>query len=407
MKLLYKYILLFVFSAFTSFILSGQEIEFNTYGIINKDIDTISYYGNSQKDFNYLFSKFRSMIIEGRQQINVVHIGDDYVCSDVMTEELRKNLQSFMPGLQATRGIISPSIKESSNSYKIKYSSGWHSNNIISNAGKKDNGFFLSNVYTSNSNENIEISVNNKNSIKYDFNSFRVYHSRLNLGDRLKIEDINIAYQTIENDDEGYTEFLLSDYVSSIKIALNKKDNEIFYIYGFYFQNNDAGVVYNSLGLNGLKVKDLNNNSDLFSSQLKTLDVDLFILSLGLSDSEEEMNEQDFETNLINLINNIRKTKPNIPILLTTPVETWTQKRRVNSNLSQSIKAITSVANQTNCAVFDLYNVMGGNNSAKKLHSKSLMQNDLIHLTTKGYQLAGTLLYNALWKEIEEGSSIH
>lgn len=406
MKLSYKYIL-FVLSAFVTLVLSGQEIEINTNGVINEDIDTISYYGSSQTLFNPLLAKFRAMIVEGKQQINVIHIGDDYVANDVMTEEVRKNLQSFMPGLEASRGMISPSIKETSNSYKIKYSSGWSSNSITSNSDKANIGLFLSNIYTNHSNESIDINVNNKNSIKYDFNSFRVYHSELNTGDRLKIEDMNVAYQTIYNKEEGYTEFLLSDYVSSIRIVLNKQGKNDFYIYGFYFQNNDAGVVYNSLSLNHLRVKDLNNSSDLFSSQLQSLDMDLFVLSLGFSDVSEEINEQDFETDLINLITKIRKTKPNIPILLTTPVETWSQKRRINSNISQSIKVFSSVANKTNCAVFDLYSVMGGNNSAKKLQSKSLMQNDLIHLTTKGYQLAGDLLYNAFWKEIEKSSSIH
>lgn len=406
MKLSYKYIL-FVLSAFVTLVLSGQEIEINTNGVINEDIDTISYYGSSQTLFNPLLAKFRAMIVEGKQQINVIHIGDDYVANDVMTEEVRKNLQSFMPGLEASRGMISPSIKETSNSYKIKYSSGWSSNSITSNSNKENIGLFLSNIYTNHSNESIDINVNNKNSIKYDFNSFRVYHSELNAGDRLKIEDMNVAYQTIYNKEEGYTEFLLSDYVSSIRIVLNKQGRNDFYIYGFYFQNDDAGVVYNSLSLNHLRVKDLNNSSDLFSSQLQSLDMDLFVLSLGFSDVSEEINEQDFETDLINLITKIRKTKPNIPILLTTPVETWSQKRRINSNISQSIKVFSSVANKTNCAVFDLYSVMGGNNSAKKLQSKSLMQNDLIYLTTKGYQLAGDLLYNAFWKEIEKSSSIH
>ncbi|MDY6394553.1 MAG: hypothetical protein SPL07_06985, partial [Bacteroidales bacterium] len=300
MKLSYKYIL-FVLSAFVTLVLSGQEIEINTNGVINEDIDTISYYGSSQTLFNPLLAKFRAMIVEGKQQINVIHIGDDYVANDVMTEEVRKNLQSFMPGLEASRGMISPSIKETSNSYKIKYSSGWTSNSITSNSNKENIGLFLSNIYTNHSNESIDINVNNKNSIKYDFNSFRVYHSELNTGDRLKIEDMNVAYQTIYNKEEGYTEFLLSDYVSSIRIVLNKQGRNDFYIYGFYFQNNDAGVVYNSLGLNHLRVKDLNNSSDLFSSQLQSLDMDLFVLSLGFSDVSEEINEQDFETDLINL----------------------------------------------------------------------------------------------------------
>ncbi len=400
MNFQFKGILLCILFALVSLALKSQEVEINTHGIINKDIDTISYCGNSKKMFKPLFSKFRSMIIGGNRQINIIHIGDDYIGAETMTEETRKSFQSFMTGLQATRGMVSP-IRESSNSYKIKYSSGWKYTNVLSNTDKTSTGLWLSSVYTNGTKESIEINVNNKNSVKYDFNSFRVYHSDLNAADKIKIEDFNIAYQTIHNREEGYTEFVLSDYVSSVKVVINRKSREDFYIYGFYFQNQDAGVVYNSIGLSDLKTEHLTNNAGLLYSQLKTLAPDVVILSFGLNDSSEEAGENQFEENLEALINGIRKVCPNVPVLLTTPVETWVQKRKINTNITQNIRTINSVATRTDCALFDLYAIMGGANSARRLQSSSLMQNDLIHLTNKGYQLAGDLLYNALWKEVE------
>lgn len=65
--------------------------------------------------------------------------------------------------------------------------------------------------------------------------------------------------------------------------------------------------------------------------------------------------------------------------------------------MSQTISIIKSVAEKNNCALLDLYNVLGGENSAEKLQAHYLMQKDLVHLTKEGYILVGDLIYNALW----------
>ncbi|MDO5759880.1 MAG: GDSL-type esterase/lipase family protein [Bacteroidota bacterium] len=393
--------LVFILICLSTLICFAQQVEVKRYDFIDLSKDTIAYYGNSKNTFNALFDKFRSMITYGQRQINILHLGDSHLQADLMSGETRKNFQSFFPGLEGSRGMVSTYMKSRPDSYKITYSSNWSSLNFLSNTNAENKGLWGVGVYTNTSRESISINVNNKNPIKYDFNSFRVYHSELPKNDNLKIKNTNIAYQETYNKKEGYTEFLLSDYVSSIEIEVIKEGNDNFYIYGFYFQNGNSGVVYNVAGVNGARASHY-NNAELFHSQLKSLDFDFIIISLGTNDTYEPGGENTFEKELLTLVKNIRKQYPYIPILLTTPTETWWHRRRINPRMAQTIKIINSVAEQGSCAVLDLYNIFGGYNSAKKMQSNNLMQKDLIHLTAEGYVLAGDLIYNALWQEIDK-----
>ena len=56
---------------------------------------------------------------------------------------------------------------------------------------------------------------------------------------------------------------------------------------------------------------------------------------------------------------------------------------------------IYKIAEKRNCAVWDLYEVMGGFTSMKLWLKAGLATNDKIHFSTNGYTLQGDLLFNA------------
>lgn len=401
-KTQYILLLLLIFSPFLS---KSQQVEVESYKFMNQDEDTLTYYGNSKSDYLSLYKKFRSMIISADRQINILHIGDSHLQADLFTGQARKDFQTMMfQGLEGSRGMITPYINGCPDSYRVKLSSGWNSINLLNTNYSKHNGLWGTTAYTNQNDETIEINVNGKNPIKYDFNSFRVYHSDLEEDDDLILSDINVAYQKIYNKEEGYTQFNLSDYVSDVKLTISKRNREAFYVYGFYFDNGDAGVVYNVTGTNGVTAKSY-LDADKFFLQLKTLPFDFIIISLGTNDTYEQGGEDSFGRNLSSLVKNIKNTLPGVPILLTTPTECWWHRKKVNPRQDETIDIINNVAKENSCGVLDLYNIMGGKNSANKMQSNRLMQKDRVHLTANGYQIEGDLLYNALWKEIDKNIS--
>jgi hypothetical protein len=54
------------------------------------------------------------------------------------------------------------------------------------------------------------------------------------------------------------------------------------------------------------------------------------------------------------------------------------------------------LAEETGCAVWNFYEIMGGLRSINQWYDNGLATKDKIHLTKKGYTLQGDLLYEAL-----------
>ena len=123
--------------------------------------------------------------------------------------------------------------------------------------------------------------------MKYDFNDLRVYHSPLKEGDEISIDYPSYTKRHNEN---GYTLFSLNDYTDKITIRVNKSSDDTLYIYGFYFDSGDAGVVYNAIGVNSAEARHyINTNNDAI---LKTLHLDpkfkVKAYSVVISHSDED-----------------------------------------------------------------------------------------------------------------------
>ena len=57
------------------------------------------------------------------------------------------------------------------------------------------------------------------------------------------------------------------------------------------------------------------------------------------------------------------------------------------------------LAEATQGAVWDQFNIMGGLGSMAKWQAKGLAQKDRVHFTVSGYNLIGDLFYNAFIKK--------
>ena len=88
-----------------------------------------------------------------------------------------------------------------------------------------------------------------------------------------------------------------------------------------------------------------------------------------------------------------------MPILLVTPMECQ-KNGRINQKIKQFRNVIIQFGKDKNIAVYDWYEVAGGDNASSKWVKDRLMGGDRIHNTSKGYYLQGTLLFEALTNDI-------
>lgn len=372
----------------------AQLKQVGNYSFLNIESNRIAYYGNSSLQFERIYKKFSPMIKLGKGQVRILHIGDSHLQADFFSGRVRANFQSIFLGLQGARGMICPYMKGCPDSYKITYGTQWQHYNILS---KEQSTIFANTVYTTEKNASIRIAVNHRNPIKYDFDKVRIYHSPLKPQERIDIDYPSYKKVSVE---DGCTVFTLNGYTDTINISVNKTSNDTLFIHGFYFDNEDAGVVYNVTGVNSAEARHyLKIKSD---ESLKTLGLDLIIISLGTNDCYEASGVESFASNLTEFVAKIREQIPDVAILLTTPSDCWYKRKHVNKRMKEARNIIKEVAKQNNCAVWDWYEVMGGEGASSKWLDRQLMQKDRVHLTLNGYYLQGDLLFNALWSEVEK-----
>ena len=112
-----------------------------------------------------------------------------------------------------------------------------------------------------------------------------------------------------------------NDYFSTapldkIVVVPNQEINE-FALNGLVLENDNSGVLYHSIGVNGAKASDF-NKFPLFYEQLPALHPDLVIVSLGTNESFDKQSGTQYFTHLIQMINRIKEHNPGVCVLVMT-----------------------------------------------------------------------------------------
>ena len=184
----------------------------------------------------------------------------------------------------------------------------------------------------------------------------------------------------------------------TIQICRKKDIPSNFSFFGFLLDNENNGISYHSIGVNGASVKSYLRCID-FEQQLSLIQPDLVIFSIGINDAyEEDFSKESFYKNYDTLIQKIKSINPNTAILLTTNNDSYYMRKYPNKRALEVREKMLQLAQNKELALWDMFQVMGGLNSIKDWQKNKLAKNDLIHLTYDGYNLIGDLLFEAFMK---------
>jgi LysM repeat protein len=187
--------------------------------------------------------------------------------------------------------------------------------------------------------------------------------------------------------------------LNKIAIVPNQEINE-FALNGLILGNNQAGVTYSGIGVNGAKSSDY-NKFPLFFEQLKALQPDLIIISLGTNESFDKQTADQYFSQLDQMITTIKAKTPLATILVTTPPPSVLHRKYTNTFIEDYAQKIKSSANETGYAVWDLFEVFGGNKNIFKNAAKGLMARDKVHYSKIGYEKQADLFFEAFLKSYE------
>jgi LysM repeat protein len=407
------------------------------------------------------FQKLQKNESENNQKINIVHIGDSHIQGDLMTNEIRKNLQRKFGN--AGRGLVFPyQLAKTNGSYNERFRSNrtWESYRNIHPV--KNHSIGLSGIGLWRESGGFAVELNVKDPV-YKFNTIRIItpqnqnmfdlatSSQTNLiqsterkvithkikkgeaistiadkynvsiadikrdnrlksdniraGRTLKIQTNETKPKTIKSSQfvslnveaDSFSHYYNSDKALDKIFLIPNKEASKYELDGIVLEKDASGLIYSNIGVNGAKFSDY-NKYPLFFEQLKALHPDLLVFSLGTNESYDHMNADAYIAELREFIKNIKDQNIDVPIIVTTSPPSLLKARKPNIYIRDYAKQIIENAKKDGFAVWDLYDEFGGMDGIRNLKSAGLIGPDWVHYSKKGYEKQGNLFTEAFLK---------
>ncbi len=392
------------------FSVNSQEVFKNIpeYPFMNLSLNKLTF-PNDSNAFEKLFDKMDNVIFQGKGNVNIIHIGGSHIQADIFSNQMRKNLLTFHPGIIASRGIVFPFSAAATNNpynYKTTYKGRWIPTRNIHREILNPLGITGIAVSTSDSIAEINIKIrNNENEPFYDFSRIRVVgHSEMNsIEPILKIDSLFYLNGIFDSITSSYL-FNLTTYTDSLTLCFQSNDtlHYPFTLSAIILENDFSGITYSSIGVNGASVPSYLKCVN-FERDLSLIKPDLIIFSIGINDAAgDNFDPNQFKNNYTQLINKIKKVSPDCVFIFTTNNDSYKRSRRkyyVNKNGLVAQNAFFELAKQHNAAVWDFFSIMGGLKSMAEWEKAGLATRDKVHFKSEGYKIMGDLLFNAFITE--------
>ncbi|MGB1004110.1 MAG: GDSL-type esterase/lipase family protein [Salibacteraceae bacterium] len=375
--------------------------EITHYDFIDYDNNVLEFPG-SKEGFEQLFDRLDTLVTFGKGKINVMHIGGSHVQAGMLSGRMRDNLFSLADGIKGERGFIFPYRMAHTNNpgnYKATFTGDWEG---CRNALKKNHcpwGLSGITATTHDTSTQTKLYCVDNNHDSYWFNKVRIYHLATPESFSLQL-DSSILVDTVYTDSVvGLTTFELAQAYDTLLFETLKTDSlqDYFVLQGIRLENDDQGITYNAIGVNGASVPAY-LRCQYFQPQLETNVPDLVIFGIGINDAyvpTDQFHQEEYEQNYRDLMTMFRNVNPDVQFLFMTNNDSYYKRRYPNQNIFKVQKAMYNLAKEYNGAYWDLFEIMGGLNSIKLWVRNGLAQKDKVHFTRKGYHLNADLLFVA------------
>jgi LysM repeat protein/lysophospholipase L1-like esterase len=194
-------------------------------------------------------------------------------------------------------------------------------------------------------------------------------------------------------------EYASEQPLDKITIIPNPNSNA-FALNGLILSSNSSGITYSGIGVNGAKCSDY-NKFPLFYEQLPALQPDLIVISLGTNESFDKQSGEAYFNQLDQMIAAIKAKVPMATLVVTTPPPSVLHRKYTNTFIADYALKIKENAHAKGYAVWDLFEVFGGNANIFKNAAKGLMARDKVHYSKMGYEKQADLFFEAFLQSYE------
>jgi len=384
----------------------------NIYSFVDYSKNNFKFYTKDSPNFEKLYQKMTGIIASKKGKLNFYHLGGSHIQADIYSNDARMYLQKRWEGITGERGWVFPfDLARTNNPGNYEFSSpnSWTAYRSVAQKPSKtgiDYGVLGYAITCPDS--AIQINFHHdRTTVRPEFNHLRIFH---NIGefpfwmhfgnDELLVEKIT------RNIEKGYSDIYFTDPLDSLdlQIARLQKEAPELEIYGFIMMNDEPGVSYTSIGVNGAGLYTYLDNIR-FEEQLKTYPPDFFAFSVGTNDGNvpyDDFKPEVYKRNLEKMMQMALRTNPDCALLLTVPNDSYYRRKYLNRNIAREREVIIELAVKYKMAVWDLYGLMGELGSSRTWKNNGLMQADMVHFTTPGYHFKGDLYIDAFLKFMDQ-----
>ncbi|MDO6761496.1 GDSL-type esterase/lipase family protein [Tamlana sp. 2_MG-2023] len=376
--------------------------------LINFEANTLKYADKSPA-FKTFFAKLDRIYSGEKDKLQIMHIGGSHIQADFYSNKLRTYLQNMNPYATGQRGFVFPYHLAHTNNplnYRVSSSTQDKWQGYRCSITKDSIAWGLSGITAAfrDISDTLSIKANYKNYNRepYNFDKLRVFYNTWRNDYNLVVLDSTLVKSDTINYVKMYREFRFNRTIDSLEISLKLKDsatvNPEFDIMGLEFINNNPGIEYTTIGVNGASFKRF-DRSTYFERQFDLYNPDLFIISIGTNDAympEDQFDAEGFRYYYKSFLNMIQRKNPNCAILLTVPNDSYYRRRKPNPNTVTQQRIILEIAEEYNMAVWDFFEIMGGLGSSQKWYKNELMPKDRVHFTLFGYSVKADLMLDAI-----------
>ncbi len=382
-----------------------QPVEIPSYPCLHTDRgqDSLRFPGSHER-FDSLYRRLDTLLVEGRGNVNILHIGGSHVQSGDFSHRMRTHFATFTshPG---NRGMLFPFTALKTNApqnYAMWHEGAWSGARCVKPDAALPLGLSGACVETSDTLARIFLSMNSLSEWRTD--TLRI------LGEGS--QDTVVPMLLCGSDtlsplpSDGYAGFRFALLPETDTCALFfpglHDENVSFRLRGIMPEGRLSGITYTASGINGASVPSW-LKCELFTDELSLVKPDLVVFGIGINDANvlpQRFNPEQFKSNYRRLIERIRMVNPACCFIFITNNDCWFnvrgRRRQFNTNTPRVQQAMTELAREYDGAVFDAFALMGGLRSSNAWVKAGLQRADHIHFTRQGYELWGDLLYNAV-----------
>ncbi len=339
---------------------------------------------------------------QGEWVARIVHYGDSHVAADILTGVLRRELKLFFG--DAGAGFVLPGCPWPSYSrpdVSGRASAGWHADGLTQAPFTGDGRFGLAGVSVSTSAAGEWISVTAPGSY------FDIYLLKQPRGGSIDVlldgveRKRNISLSSSASE-PAYIEIVATtNSIHTVEIRTTSPGRTR--ILGIAIERNNAGVVYDALGVNGARAsRPLMWDWQVLSSNLQRRSPDLIIVAYGSNEvSDPGLDLQQYSANFTTLLERFHQAAPRASILVIGPPDRAVRIGRSWKTVARMpalIEAQRRAAFKAGAAFYDLFAAMGGAGSIERwaVQAQPFAQADRVHLTSTGYRTVAGWIHSAL-----------